>query len=52
MRVLTTRWRRKPAGTDMDRNYVTVTLCVKKHVRWDWRPVRGALAIKIRDIHP
>jgi len=21
------RWRRKPAGTDMDRNFVTVTLC-------------------------
>ena len=26
--VLPTRWRRKPAGTDMDRNYVTVTLCI------------------------
>ena len=27
-RVLPTRWRRKPAGIDMDQNYVTVTLCV------------------------
>jgi len=26
MRVLPTRWRRKPAGVDMSRNYVTVTL--------------------------
>ena len=26
IRVLPTRWRRKPAGTDVERNYVTVTL--------------------------
>jgi len=26
MRVLPTRWRRKPAGVDMSRNYVIVTL--------------------------
>ena len=26
--VLPTRWRRKPAGTDMDRNYATLTLCI------------------------
>jgi len=28
MRVLPTRWRRKPAGIDMERNYVTVTLSI------------------------
>jgi len=27
MRVLPTKWRRKPAGIDTERNYVTVTLC-------------------------
>jgi len=26
LRVLPTRWRRKPAGIDIDRNYVIVTL--------------------------
>ena len=25
--VLPTRWRRKPAGIDMEQNYATVTLC-------------------------
>jgi len=29
MTVLTTTWRRKPAGIDMERNYVTVTLCIR-----------------------
>ena len=29
MRVLPTKWRRKPAGIDMERNYVTVTQCVR-----------------------
>ena len=29
MRVLPTRWRRKPTGIDIERNYVTVTLCIK-----------------------
>jgi len=28
MRDLPTRWRRKPAGTDRNQNYVTVALCV------------------------
>jgi len=28
MRVLPTKWRRKPAGIDMERNYVTVTLSI------------------------
>ena len=28
IRVLPTRWRRKPAGTDVERNYVTVSLCI------------------------
>jgi len=28
LRVLPTRWRRQPAGIDMERNYVTVTLCI------------------------
>ena len=28
IRVLPTRWRRKPAGIDTERNYVTVTLCI------------------------
>ena len=27
-RVLPTRWRRKPAGIDTERNYVTVTACI------------------------
>jgi len=26
---LPTRWRRKPAGIDKKRNYVTVTLCIR-----------------------
>ena len=26
--VVPTRWRRKPAGIDTERNYVTVTLCL------------------------
>jgi len=30
MRILPTRWRRKPAGVDMERNYVTVSLCMSK----------------------
>jgi len=29
MTVLTTKWRRKPAGIDMERNYVAVTLCIR-----------------------
>ena len=28
MRVLPTKWRRKPAGLDMERNYVTVAICI------------------------
>ena len=28
MRVLLTKWQRKPAGIDMEWNYVTVTLCI------------------------
>jgi len=28
LRVLPTRCRRKPAGIDMEQNYVTVTLCI------------------------
>ena len=28
MRVLPTKWRRKPAGVDTERNYVGVTLCM------------------------
>jgi len=27
-RVLPTRWRRKPASIDTERNYVTVTICI------------------------
>jgi len=30
MRVLPTRWRQKSTGTDMEQNYVTVTLCIEK----------------------
>jgi len=26
--VLPTRWRRKPGGIDMERNYVDVTVCI------------------------
>jgi len=29
MRVLLTKWRRKPTGIDMERNYVSVTLCIQ-----------------------
>ena len=29
VRGLPTRWRRKPAGIDMERNYVIVTLCIR-----------------------
>ena len=29
MKVLPTKWQRKPAGVDMERNYVTVTLCIE-----------------------
>jgi len=28
MTVLPTRWWQKPAGIDMEQNYVTVTLCI------------------------
>jgi len=28
LRVLPTRWRHKPAGIDVERNYTTVTLCI------------------------
>jgi len=28
VRVLPTRWRRKPAGIDMEQNNVTVALCI------------------------
>jgi len=28
LRVLPTKWRRKPAGIDMELNYATVTLCI------------------------
>jgi len=45
LRVLPTRWRRKPAGIDMERNYVTVNLCIavwnkprcygNSHAIWD-----------------
>jgi len=28
LRVLPTRWRRKPSRIDMNRNYVTTTLCI------------------------
>ena len=31
IRVLPTGWRRKPAGIDMERNYVTVTICIGPH---------------------
>ena len=40
MRVLPTKWRRKPAGIDMERNYVTATLCISgtlsKTLDSDW----------------
>jgi len=29
-KVLLTGWRRKPASTDMERNYATVTLCIAR----------------------
>ena len=28
MRVLPSKWRQKPAGIDVERNYVTATLCI------------------------
>jgi len=40
--LLPTRWRRKPAGIDMERNYVSVTLCVHTAlVRGHGRSTRG-----------
>ena len=33
MTVLPTRWRRKPAGIDMEQNYVTVTLYIQYIIR-------------------
>jgi len=38
MRVLPTKWRRKPAGIDMERNYVTVTQCL--HGAANSRPIQ------------
>ena len=38
MRVLPTRWQRKPAGIDMNRNYVTVTLCITVWGIWNAHP--------------
>ena len=32
-RVLPTRWRRRPAGIDTERNYITVTLCISPAAR-------------------
>jgi len=32
MRVLPTEWRRKPAGVDMERNYGTVTQCIRLYL--------------------
>jgi len=32
VRVIPTRWRRKPAGVDMERNYcVTVAVCIPRY---------------------
>ena len=31
LKVLPTTWRRKPAGLDMDRNYVIIALCTAKY---------------------
>jgi len=30
LRVFPTKWRQKPVGIDMERNYVTVTLCMEE----------------------
>jgi len=32
--VLLTRWRQKSAGTEMERNYITVTLWTKRSSSW------------------
>jgi len=32
LRVLPTRWLRKPAGIDTERNYATVTLCIASYL--------------------
>jgi len=34
MRVLPTKWRRKPAGIDTERNYATVTLCIVRQLQF------------------
>jgi len=34
LRVLPTKRRRKPAGIDMERNYVTVTLCISWNMKF------------------
>jgi len=41
LKVLPTRWRRKPAGTDMERNYVTVTLCIRLIMRTRVQPMQS-----------
>ena len=35
---LPTRWRQKPTGTDMEQNYVSVTLCIQRDKEFH-RPV-------------
>jgi len=41
MRVLPSKWRRKPAGIDMERSYVILTLCMLQceNGRTDRKPV-------------
>ena len=58
MRVLPTRWRRKPLGTDTERNYVTVSLCFGHSftavylTNWciGYRPLPAFKTYKIADI--
>ena len=40
MKVLLTEWQRKPAGADMERNYITVTRCIKQEKLGVFRFVR------------
>ena len=42
IRLLLTRWRLKPYSIDMERNYVTATLCIRPLATWTRRAIESA----------
>ena len=48
MRVLPTTWQRKPAGIDMERNYVTITLCISLSGEDRFVYMRSASFVRIK----